>query len=103
MKKLVIASLLATSTLATSAHAWGDREQGALAGVVGFLLLQQMHRQPVLVQGPSMSYHPRGAVMVPNYQPQAPIYAPQVRQLQCWQVPVRDLTGAIVTYAQQCF
>lgn len=37
-------ALIAAALTATSAHAWGDREQGILAGVVGTLILQHIHR-----------------------------------------------------------
>lgn len=40
MKKLIIAALAAS--LSTSALAWGDREQGALAGIAGTLLIQEI-------------------------------------------------------------
>lgn len=62
MKKFIAIAVLAC-TAATPAMAWGDREQGALAGVAGVLLLQHMNRnnQPVQVQ-------------------QAPVYNPQYHQ-----------------------
>lgn len=37
-------ALIATALTVSSAHAWGDREQGILAGVVGTLVLQHIHR-----------------------------------------------------------
>lgn len=42
--KTVIA-LIATALTVTSAQAWGDREQGALVGIVGTLLFQHVHRE----------------------------------------------------------
>ena len=42
MNKFLIAAALFLSTI-TSAHAWGDREQGALAGIAGTLLWQHIH------------------------------------------------------------
>jgi hypothetical protein len=56
MYKLVAVSLLAVAS--SSAFAWGDREQGALAGaVIGFIIGQNQPRQYV---------HP-----APVYQPPA--------------------------------
>lgn len=101
MRKLVAVALLASSI--GTAHAWGAREQGALAGVVGTLILQQSYRQPVLVQQPGMVYSDPRFVQAPGYQPQPPVYVPQARQLQCWQAPVRDYSGAITHYVTQCF
>ena len=64
MKK-IIASLLISSTIATPAMAWGDREQGILTGVAGLWVVQQLHRagqqqqQPVYVhQQPQVVYVP---------------------------------------------
>ena len=93
MKKLLVAAVLASSL--GSAQAWGQREQGALAGVVGTMLLQHMTRQQTLVRVP--------VYQIPRYEPQAHVHIQQQRPLQCWQTPVRDYTGAIVTYVQQCF
>lgn len=48
MIKFIAATVVALS-FATPAHAWGDREQGALAGIAGTLLwqrLDQHQRQP---------------------------------------------------------
>ena len=59
--KQVIAIVL--MVLAGQAHAWGDREQGILAGVVGTILLQNIannnngrvvHGQPPVVVGLSL-------------------------------------------------
>jgi hypothetical protein len=41
--KTVIALITAALT-ATSAQAWGEREQGVLAGIVGTIVLQQIYR-----------------------------------------------------------
>jgi len=42
MKKLIIATAL-TAIVSSPAMAWGDKEQGALAGVIGTLFLQHMY------------------------------------------------------------
>jgi hypothetical protein len=42
MKKLIVAGLIAAASV--PALAWGDREQGALAGIAGTIILQQIMR-----------------------------------------------------------
>lgn len=37
-------ALITAALTATSAHAWGEREQGALAGIVGTLIIQQIYK-----------------------------------------------------------
>ena len=52
MKKFLAVALMIA---ATQAHAWGDREQGILAGVFGTILLQKIaeqNQQPVYGQPP---------------------------------------------------
>ena len=49
MKKLVLAAALIAST---PAFAWGEREQGALAGVAGLWIFQQLSKPQVVVQQP---------------------------------------------------
>lgn len=56
--KTAITLILAAMT-ATSAQAWGDREQGILAGVVATIILQNAHRDqtrrdpaPVVIREP---------------------------------------------------
>lgn len=45
LKKIVLVASLVLAT--TAAHAWGDREQGALAGaVIGFMIGQNQNQQP---------------------------------------------------------
>jgi hypothetical protein len=44
MIKLITASVAAL-LFATSAQAWGDREQGALAGIVGTLIWKKLESQ----------------------------------------------------------
>ena len=51
MKKLIAAALVACT--ASSAFAWGDREQGALVGIASILLLQNMQRQNQAVYPPN--------------------------------------------------
>ena len=76
-RTLTAVALLATIGFSNPALAWGDREQGALAGIVGTLIFQHVqrdggHRQPapVIVQQPPVIFQ----------QPQV-IYAPAPQQV----------------------
>ncbi len=68
--------------MATPALAWGDREQGALAGIVGTLIFQHIqrdgygrqpapvviHQPPVVVQPAPVIVQPAPVVVEPTYQ-----------------------------------
>ena len=63
MKKTL--ALIAAACIATPALAWGDREQGALAGILGTLIYQNIQRDgfgrqpaPVFVPQPQIIYAP---------------------------------------------
>ncbi len=60
--KLAVVAVIG-SLVAAPAFAWGDREQGALAGIAGLLLWQRLNQPPVVVQQ-----------MPPQYPSQAPVY-----------------------------
>lgn len=66
LSKVLTAAVLSTA-IATPALAWGEREQGALAGIVGTLILQQIARDgqaaPVPAPRPPVVYG--GGVYVP--------------------------------------
>lgn len=71
MKNLTAALVL--SLAATSAFAWGDREQGILAGAAGVLILNEIFKnnqqaqvihQPQVVQQPQVIYSPPPQVVV---------------------------------------
>jgi hypothetical protein len=63
MNKFLIAVAVFLSTV-TSAHAWGAREQGILAGIAGTLIYQHIQ------QGhPHVGHYPQ-PVYVPQQQPQ---------------------------------
>jgi hypothetical protein len=57
-------ALIAAACIASPALAWGDREQGALTGILGTLLFQHVQREsqapqpPVVVQRPQIIYAP---------------------------------------------
>lgn len=62
MKKLFIGTI--AIVLASSAHAWGDREQGILAGAAATMLWQKLDQQSQPQQPPVYVYRP----------PQTPVY-----------------------------
>lgn len=54
-----IAALAILGSLSAPAHAWGDREQGALAGVAATLLFQHVTQaQPHVHTAPSVTMQP---------------------------------------------
>lgn len=69
--KTFIAALIVTFGFTAQAHAWGDREQGALAGAAGVLLLQHVLRDRA-----QPAYPPVYTGQPAPQQPQV-IYAPQ--------------------------
>ncbi len=71
MKKLIVA-MLVTFGFTTQALAWGDREQGALAGAAGVLLLQH-----VLQNRQQQTYPPVYTNQQPMPQQPQVVYAPQ--------------------------
>ena len=78
MKRAITAiALLATIGFSNPALAWGDREQGALAGIVGTLIFQHIQRDgsvrqpaPVIVQQPPVIYQPQPQII---YAPPRPV------------------------------
>jgi hypothetical protein len=94
MKK-IIAGLLVSFMFTTSAFAWGDREQGMLAGAAGLWVFQQLNKagQP---QGDRVVIQQQAPVIVHSHPP-AVI---QQRQQYCESVQVQDQFGQhrMVTY-----
>jgi hypothetical protein len=78
MKKVLIAGLIAISAVG-SAHAWGEREQGALAGIAGTLLYQHVTRPQVVYSQPQVVYQQQTYPQVDQqYEYRtAPQYTPQ--------------------------
>lgn len=97
MKKLI--TLIAGSTIALSSYAWGDREQGALLGlVIGSVLTQQQQR--VIVQPVPQ---PQQIIILPPAQQPVPIIGnipPKTGT--CLQHPVYDQYGRVVAYQISC-
>lgn len=70
MKSKLIAVALLSSALSPSAMAWGDREQGALAGIASALIWQRLNTPQVVTpapvpQGPIIGQNPTTGYSVP--------------------------------------
>ena len=96
--KTLITALIVMFGFTAQAHAWGDREQGALAGAAGVLLLQHIFKDrtqagypPVYTSGQPMPQQP---VMVPQ-QPIQIIISDGMRGRErvCRTIQVWDPTG----------
>jgi len=68
MKKILATAAVIAMTATTQAHAWGEREQGILTGVIGTIILQDIYgnrnhghhypqQQPVIVQQPPVVHN----------------------------------------------
>ena len=98
--KTLIAALIVTLGFTTQAHAWGEREQGALAGAAGVLLLQHILKDrsnqngypPVYTGGQPMPQQP---VMVAQQPPVQVIISGGFRGQErvCRVIQVWDATG----------
>lgn len=79
--KTVIALIIAALT-AGSAHAWGDREQGVLAGIVGTLIIQHIQRDNHAKQSPpQVVYESRPPVVF--YRQLPPVILQDAPQVMC--------------------
>ena len=101
MKKFIVAvTAVLALTFSAQARAWGDREQGALAGLVVGALMQKAWGQPQSNGYPPV--HQGLPQQYPVYTPQQPpiivqappvIYHPQPVQQQCHTFPQYDVYG----------
>jgi hypothetical protein len=112
MKAMIAAVLLMVG--ATSAQAWGAREQGMLAGIAGTLLFQHVTRAPTqpqvtvggTVHGPNGTVY--GQVQTqPRYSQSGPVIIEQPRMYipappRCQVVPVYDYYGRYVAQQTLC-
>jgi hypothetical protein len=82
MKTKLLAVALIGSLLSAPAMAWGDREQGILAGAAGLWLIQRLNQPPVVVQQAPQFPVPQGP-MIGQYptNPYPYILVPQCRQV----------------------
>jgi len=97
--KRVVSAMLFSSVLAcasTSAHAWGDREQGILVGaVVGAIIAKERERQAGhIVQYPS----PSEVVIIRG--PITPPFVPP--RTYCQMLPTVDPSTGAVIQVQYC-
>jgi len=120
MKQVIAIALM---VIAGQAHAWGDREQGILAGVFGTILLQKIaqqnqpvHSQPPVTVGEAPVYsNPQVIVqqqpqiiVVPQYRYSQPRYIPMPQAMYmppapvCQQIPIYDHWGRYVTDQTVC-
>ena len=110
MKKFIVAIMITVSTIG-SAQAWGDREQGALAGLIVGAIAQRAFSQPQQTgyppvhqgqQYPTQQY----PVYIPQPQiiVQAPpvIYQPQPMREQCYTFQERDIYGRFHGHRTVC-
>jgi hypothetical protein len=82
-------ALITAALLATPAFAWGDREQGALAGIVGTLIFQHIQRDAQAAPPPVIIQQPQPQII---YQPQPQIIYTPPRPV-CEHHPVYDQYG----------
>jgi hypothetical protein len=94
MKKLLIGALVAAVSLPV--FAWGEREQGALAGVIigSMLSRNQVHVAPQVYAPPVVQYYGHH-----HHNPH--VYVPRVTT-RCYYVPIYDQYGNIAYYNTQC-
>ena len=94
MKKIVVAGLIALSAVG-SAHAWGPREQGALAGIAGLWAYQRLSQ-------PQVVYQPQPQVIYQQTQTlPAPVYPPEVRVMPQYTPAYPGPNGCFPVYSQQ--
>ena len=101
MKKFIV-TVFAGLVFSNSAFAWGDREQGALAGIVGLWAIQQLHRggQPQVIH---QQTPPVIVQQAPVIIQQAPIYSFPIRNYYSCLVQVQDpYSGVIRNEVRTC-
>lgn len=111
MKKLIVAATVVLASM--HAHAWGDREQGILAGIAGTVILQHIYeankerqaeaapepqRRPVY-RDRHVHEYPQAPVVISR---PAPVYTD--RPLNCVSRPVLwdQYTGRPIRYETHC-
>ena len=90
----LITTAAAVLLFATSAQAWGDREQGALAGIVGTLLWQKLDNHGQIQQRPQVIHQPVYVPPTVIYQ-----YPPVMPERQCF--VVRETRNYNGTYTRE--
>ena len=100
MKKFIV-TVIAGLIFSNSALAWGEREQGALAGIAGLWVIQQLHRggQPQVIYQQT----PPVVVQQPVIVQQPPIYSFPFRNYYNCLVQVQDpYSGVIRNEVRTC-
>ena len=100
MKKFIV-TVIAGLVFSNSALAWGEREQGALAGIAGLWVIQQLHRggQPQVIYQQT----PPVVVQQPVIVQQPPIYSFPFRNYYNCLVQVQDpYSGVIRNEVRTC-
>jgi hypothetical protein len=101
MKKFIV-TVIAGLVFSNSAFAWGDREQGALAGIAGLWAIQQLQRggQPQVVYQQSPPVIVQQAPVIIH---QPPIYSFPIRNYYSCLVQVQDpYSGVIRNEVRTC-
>ena len=101
MKKFIV-TVIAGLVFSNSAFAWGEREQGALAGIAGLWVIQQLHRggqpQAIYQQTPPVIVQQSPVIIQ-----QPPVYSFPIRNYYNCLVQVQDpFTGAIRNEVRTC-
>jgi hypothetical protein len=94
MKKFIV-TVIAGLAFSSSAFAWGEREQGALAGIAGLWAFQQIQR----AGQPQVIYQQTPPVIVQQPQviiQQSPIYSYPIRNYYSCLVQVQDPYSGII-------
>lgn len=102
MNKLAVAALVAAT--AVPAHAWGPREQAALTGVAGVLILQHIIRVDPRLEvrvEPPVNVLPPASLDVPIH-PYPRLPSPVPRGRTCLQHPFYDQYGRLLGYQLSC-
>ena len=96
MKKVFVSlAILATMS---SANAWGDREQGALLGlIIGGALVKNQQDQVQVVP-----VQPQQVIVLPPVYQQPPVFVPPPKTQTCLQHPYYDQYGRLLGYQISC-
>lgn len=99
-----IATVIIAALISAPAFAWGDREQGALAGAAGVLLLQHINRAH---QAPPPPPPPQYYAPAPQPQYYAPAPSREVniypRQRICRNQTIYDHHGRSIGFERICW
>lgn len=100
IKTLLVASLIVASA---NAMAWGQREQGALAGVIAGAVITEHQHRPVYPVYPTVQYSYPQPVYVQPVQPQQICgYNVYCGPTSCYNQPMYDQYGRFLGYQQIC-